>query len=199
MSDTRATLAETLRQINTLLGASARQREQVLNVASLSQETGIAAPTIQALLDGRRAPDEDFDERMRERFINLRTTRLRDDGKPYSYEEIATSFGRTGAALRAFARGDIKSLQAETAAGIEQFYFGRATAYLSSDSVQVLDGALQNVLHLLQQELDPLAGVMEKHAVRHMALRRAEGLPEAQWRVVEATLNALLDQVEDDQ
>ncbi|MCX2969221.1 MULTISPECIES: XRE family transcriptional regulator [Streptomyces] len=194
MRDPRSDLAATLKRLTLLTGESGPGGD-ALDVAALSYATGVPEPTVRALLAGEHVPEEDFAERVRRRIVFLRGTRPRPDGRPYSFKAIAESFGASGAALSALVNGKGAPL-ASTAAGIERF-FGVPNGFLTAEATQALDAALQPVLTRLEREADPLSEVKERYAVRGAALRAAKELSEDKWKVLAATLGALLAQDEE--
>jgi transcriptional regulator with XRE-family HTH domain len=172
-----------------------RSREDVLRVDKLAQETTLPPDVVAALLNGKDVPEEDVGSRIRGRLLRLRETRLRPDGKRYSYSEIGESFGSSGAAISAIVNGSSRNGPlAATQAGIEKFFFGRANGFLSAEAAPTLDAALQSVLKDLEREATERrsAPLSEFDDVRGIALRQARDLPEEQWNVLRATLSALL-------
>ncbi|MFE2581400.1 hypothetical protein [Streptomyces sp. NPDC059378] len=195
MRDPRAALAETLHSIDRFLQETGRSRDDVLDVEALSGETGIPPEVVRRLLDGEDVPEEEFGVRIRDRIQHLRKTHLREDGAPHSLSAIGESFGSSGAAISAILNGQGRGPLAATQAGIEKFFFGRATGFLSLEAVPALDAALQSVIKPLKEDAHP--GVVEvpssRNDVRSIALRQARDLPEERWHVLSATLKALMD------
>ncbi|MEH0424708.1 XRE family transcriptional regulator [Streptomyces sp. B21-083] len=201
MRDPRAALTETLRRIDTCLQQVGKSRDDVLNTDELARETGIPLASVAALLAHQEVPEEEFSDRIRNRILHLRETRRRPDGSAFSYSEIGESFGSSGAAISAIVHSKGKNGPlAVTQAGIEKFFFGQANGFLSAEAVPALNAALQPVLERLEHETDPLAEVVSGYRdVRGVALRQARDLPEGQWKVLRATLEALLEVDDEDE
>lgn len=205
----RAALATTLSRIDGLLLDLGRTRGDVLDIGGLHRETGVPPDVITGLLRGEEVAEEPFGDRVRHRIRHLRDTRRRPDGTRPSYQEIATSFGLSGAAISAIVRSSAQGGPlAATQAGIETYFFGRPNGFLSVEAVPALDAALQPVLRRLRLEARSAAGrtpasgaawLSDHDDVRGVALRRAHALPEKQWRVLNAALTALLEQEQDDE
>ncbi|MEU1535357.1 XRE family transcriptional regulator [Streptomyces fagopyri] len=198
MRDSQANLTETLRRLETLLQKTGKDRDDVVNVETLSYESGIPPEAVTALLRGESVPEEDFGARIRRRITHLRETRRRSDGNRYSYNEIGEHFGSSGAAISAIVNsGGRSGPLAATQAGIESFFFGTPNGFLSAESGPALDAALQPVLRELERgDEDGRDALFGFDDVRGVALRRAQGLPEHSWKVLNATLKALLEQDE---
>lgn len=204
MRDPRVALAATLSRIDGLLSDLGQTRGDVLDIDQLHRETGVAPDVIDRLLRGEEVAEEPFGDRVRYRIQHLRDTRRRPDGARPSYQEIAKSFGLSGAAISAIIKSSAQSGPlAATQAGIETYFFGRPNGFLSVEAVPALDAALQPILQRLQREAQLAAGrrsepeaawLSDYDDVRGVALRQAHALPEKQWRVLNAALTALLEQ-----
>ncbi|MFJ5532908.1 hypothetical protein [Streptomyces sp. NPDC093261] len=211
MRDPRQSLAETLRQIDSLLG-DGRGRDEVLDVQQLSIDCGVPQGVVEMLLKGRRPPAEDIIDRIIRRIAHLRETRRRPDGSRHSYDEIASSFGATRASLsnlvngRRSPRGPAQPAPearrrparsggplASTQAGVERFFFGEPNGWLSAEPESALNAALQPVLAGLRTT----AG-SDCQDSRAMALRTAASLPDDEWELVERFINTLVRQVREE-
>jgi hypothetical protein len=179
--ETRPALAETLSRIGSLVG-DGRSRDDVLDVAHLSNESGVPQDVVRMLLDGEEPPAEDVTDRIIRRIVHLRETRLRPDGTRHSYDEIAASYGASRASLSNLVNSRRKTPSQETAsqqtpsqerpsqrtaerrparsggplastqAGIETFFFGQPNGWLSAEPRASLDNALQPILHGLERQ-----------------------------------------------
>ncbi|MET9667632.1 XRE family transcriptional regulator [Streptomyces sp. NPDC006475] len=193
MSDSRAALTETLRTIHAIVDEAGLRREDVLDVAALSFETGIPEETVTALLNGESVEEVELGERVSQRFRFLRETRPRPgDGKEFSLPEIAASFGASRQSLTPLAKGTGKP-GLQHAFSIEKF-FGVPTGFLTTEAVPALDRALQSVLKDLR-ELHPLTALMASHDVKEIALRsgKLKGLSDDSRRLLWETLDALFE------
>ncbi|MCX4403124.1 MULTISPECIES: hypothetical protein [unclassified Streptomyces] len=181
MRETRPALAETLSRIGSLVG-DGRSRDDVLDVAHLSNESGVPQDVVRMLLDGEEPPAEEVTDRIIRRIVHLRETRLRPDGTRHSYDEIAASYGASRASLSNLVNSRRKTPSQETAsqqtpsqerpsqrtaerrparsggplastqAGIETFFFGQPNGWLSAEPRASLDNALQPILHGLERQ-----------------------------------------------
>ncbi|MCX4594363.1 hypothetical protein OG819_32810 [Streptomyces sp. NBC_01549] len=200
MRETRPALAETLSRIGSLVG-DGRSRDDVLDVAHLSNESGVPQDVVRMLLDGEEPPAEDVTDRIIRRIVHLRETRLRPDGTRHSYDEIAASYGASRASLSNLVNSRRKTPSqqtpsresasqrtaerrparsggplASTQAGIETFFFGQPNGWLSAEPRASLDNALQPILHGLErQAADPMARLRSTHGLRELAARTAIG------------------------
>ncbi|MEU3555676.1 XRE family transcriptional regulator [Streptomyces fragilis] len=198
MQNPRQMLADTLAGIDGLLGD--RSRDDVLDTAQLSVTSGVPVDVVEALLAGRTPPEESVTDRIIRRFEHLRDTRRRPDGRRYSYEEIARSFGATKASLSNLVRRRNTEHRrtggplASTQAGVERFFFGAENGWLSAAPEMALDQALQPVLAALQRE----AGEEAFTHRRAVTLRSAAALPDDKWRLVEGFVATLEAQVREE-
>ncbi|MFG2440577.1 hypothetical protein [Streptomyces sp. NPDC048508] len=207
MRDPRSALAETVGRIDSLLVKNGRTREDALDVRELSVRSGVPQHLIPVLLDGGALPPEDITERITNRIVHLRETRLRPDGSRHSYEEIASSFGASRASLSNLVNGRKKVSSpalarstrsggplASTQAGIERFFFGEPNGWLSAEPETALNDALQRVL----TDLESTDSSDNLGADRAVALRTAAGLPDDKWQLLQGVIKTLEEQARDD-
>ncbi|MGW4512254.1 hypothetical protein ACWEO4_09700 [Streptomyces sp. NPDC004393] len=211
MRDPRQSLAETLRDIDSLL-SDGKSRDDVLDVQQLSVNCGVPQDVVEMLLHGRHAPAENITDRLIRRIAHLRETRRRPDGSRHSYDEIASSFGATRASLSNLVNGrrspretvqparDVRRRTsrsggplASTQAGVERFFFGEPNGWLSAEPESALNEALQPVLEGLRAAVDSDCG-----GSRATALRTAAALPDDEWELVERFINTLVRQVREE-
>ncbi|MFD5814772.1 hypothetical protein [Streptomyces sp. NPDC127038] len=195
MRDPRSALAETVSRIDLLL-TDGRTRDDVLDLTDLSVQSGVPTEVIAVLLDGGEAPAQDISDRIIGRIVHLRETRLRPDGTRHSYEEIASSFGASRASLSNMVNGRKKDAAARparsggplasTQAGIERFFFGEPTGWLSADPETALNDALQPILKQLRTAAGDTVG-----ADRAVALRAAAALPADKWELLQGVIDTL--------
>ena len=216
MRETRPALAETLSRIGSLVG-DGRSRDDVLDVAHLSNESGVPQDVVRMLLDGEEPPAEDVTDRIIRRIVHLRETRLRPDGTRHSYDEIAASYGASRASLSNLVNSRRKTPSqqtpsqesasqrmaerrparsggplASTQAGIETFFFGQPNGWLSAEPRASLDSALQSILHGLErQAADPVARLRSTHGLRELAAR-APQLAEDELQLVTDWIDTIL-------
>ncbi|MEV6025941.1 hypothetical protein [Streptomyces sp. NPDC052036] len=211
MRDPRQSLAETLGHIDSLL-SDGQSRDDVLDVQQLSVNCGVPQDVVEMLLNGRQAPAEDITDRIIRRIAHLRETRRRPDGSRHSYDEIASSFGATRAALSNLVNGrrspretaqptrDVRRRTARsggplasTQAGVERFFFGEPNGWLSAEPESALNEVLQPVLEALRTAVDH-----DCNGSRATALRTAAALPDDEWELVERFINTLVRQVREE-
>ncbi|MCX4462138.1 hypothetical protein OOK58_06020 [Streptomyces sp. NBC_01728] len=216
MRETRPALAETLSRIGSLVG-DGRSRDDVLDVAHLSNESGVPQDVVRMLLDGEEPPAEDVTDRIIRRIVHLRETRLRPDGTRHSYDEIAASYGASRASLSNLVNSRRKTPSqqtpsresasqrtaerrparsggplASTQAGIETFFFGQPNGWLSAEPRASLDNALHPILHGLErQAADPMARLRSTHGLRELAAR-APQLAEDELQLVTDWIDTIL-------
>jgi hypothetical protein len=214
--ETRPALAETLSRIGSLIG-DGRSRDDVLDVAHLSKESGVPRDVVRMLLNGEEPPAEDVTDRIIRRIVHLRETRLRPDGTRHSYDEIAASYGASRASLSNLVNSRRKTPSqqtssqespsqgtaerrparsggplASTQAGIETFFFGQPNGWLSAEPRASLDNALQPILHGLErQAADPMARLRSTHGLRELAAR-APQLAEDELQLVTDWIDTIL-------
>ncbi|MFG2348698.1 hypothetical protein [Streptomyces phaeochromogenes] len=213
MRDPRSALAETLSHLDSLL-RDGQSREGALDVEQLSNESGVPQDVIGLLLDGKAPPVEDITDRIIHRITHLRETRLRPDGTRHSYGEIAASYGASRASLSNLvnSRRGNRSQEgtssqesaeerpvrsggplASTQAGIERFFFGQPTGWLSVEPETALNNALQPVLRKLEGrvEADPMVRLRNEHGLRRLAARAPE-LAEDELQLVTDWIETIL-------
>ncbi|MEU6669269.1 helix-turn-helix domain-containing protein [Streptomyces sp. NPDC046727] len=149
--DAYARLAGTLERIQHASGHA--ELVDIVDVEDLSFETGIPEPVVRALLSGGRAEEISVTERVRRRLDFLRETRLRDDGKKYTLEEIAAAAGVTRQTMSEWRRKGMPSL--ESADRLRRF-FSLPPGFFFADEPEALDEALQHHLQDLESRSDPL-------------------------------------------
>ncbi|MDQ0956033.1 hypothetical protein QFZ24_010042 [Streptomyces phaeochromogenes] len=195
MRDPRSALAETVSRIDSLL-KDGQTRGNVLDLDVLWRDSGVSRDVIPLLLDGKQLPAEEITERIIGRIIHLRETRLRPDGTRHSFDEIAASYGASRASLSNLVNSRKDRQQertsspesadprptrsggplASTQAGIERFFFGQPTGWLSAEPETALNNALQSVLRELERQnnADPMARLRTNHGLRKLAARAPE-------------------------
>jgi hypothetical protein len=199
----RRALAETLRDIDSLLGEG-QNRDDVIDLEQLARDSGEPSHVIEMLLNGQEPPPEEVTDRIVRRFKHLRDTRRRTDGSRYSYEEIAVSFGATRARLSNLVTsweknqghtGRAGGPLAATQAGIEKWFFDEPNGWLAADPATTLNRALQPVRERLLAE----AGEAPYSGRRAVALRSAASLPDDQWKLVQGVIEGLVREVRKEQ
>ncbi|MGW2855114.1 hypothetical protein ACWDAZ_24940 [Streptomyces sp. NPDC001215] len=82
---------------------------------------------------------------------------------------------------------------ASTQAGVERFFFGEPTGWLSAEPESALNEVLQPVLEGLRAAVDN-----DCSGSRATALRTAAALPDDEWELVERFINTLVRQVREE-
>ncbi|MFE3410980.1 hypothetical protein ACFXMT_22425 [Streptomyces mirabilis] len=198
MTESRSALAGTLHHLDALLEHQGKSRAEVLDVEELAREACLPADVVTTLLNGGDPPEQEFTDRVIGRIKMLRETRTRQDGKLYSWREIAESFNASPASISNLVSGHGKAGPlASTQAGIERFFFSEPTGFLSAEPASALNSALQAVVSRLQTSLQggdhPGRNTSLEHlGVRGGALRSATALPDADWELVESLIKRLV-------
>ncbi|GHI08108.1 hypothetical protein AQI88_06715 [Streptomyces cellostaticus] len=172
--DAYARLAETLKALAFAAGQPERLTEvEAVDVAALSQHTGIEQQVVSTLLNGGRAPETSVPARVRQRLDFLRAHYLRKDGKPYSQQELAAIAGVTRQTLSEWYKRGLPGLEA--AERLRQF-FNLTPGFFTTDEPTALNLALAPVLRELERRSDPL-GPLRTQAMYRLA-RRAPSMPD---------------------
>ncbi|MEU2419560.1 XRE family transcriptional regulator [Streptomyces sp. NPDC007851] len=162
MSDAHAPLTELLARLGELTGRHGRLSE-VLDVADLSQRTGIPAGVVAELLAGGTAPQTGLAERVRQRLDFIRENRRRPDGKRYSLGELAAIAGTSRQWLSEWRKSGLPSL--EHTDRLRRF-FELPAGFFTADEPEALYEALRPVLQGLEAQADPLSRLRESGLVR---------------------------------
>ncbi|WP_369228543.1 helix-turn-helix transcriptional regulator (plasmid) [Streptomyces sp. R39] len=191
--DPYARLAGSLERIRRAAGTSDLAR--VLRAEDLSSETGIPAEVVQRLLTGGRAEETSVADRVRQRLDFLRTTRLRDDGKPYSQDQLADVAGVTRQTFGDWLKKGMPSL--ESADRLRRF-FNLPPGFFFADDAEALNEALQPHLRNLESSSDPLASLRTPEILRLAArgMLSADGV-QAMARWAESVTRPQTDQGSD--
>lgn len=148
--------------------------------------TAIPAGVVQRLFAGETVPSEELNLSFPDRLKFLRRTRPRDDGKPYSAEQLAQHVGISKPTMTAVLRGD-RNPNLEVNTALERFFNvppGFFTMSGDEALVKALERVSDQVLFLCR-----LKGVK----VEHLALRGsiAAGDDELSQQLREALLSGL--------
>ncbi|WP_405997581.1 helix-turn-helix domain-containing protein [Streptomyces sp. NBC_00829] len=191
------TVAASVARVAELAARLGLSHGEVFDVHQLSQESGVPADVVSALLDGRPAGEPDLQTRFLQRFDLLRTTRLKPNGRRYTQQEIADGAGMSRQQAGALINGDRRPTM-EHCDAIQRFFKVHA-GFLTAEDSDALDGALQRteqrLLHDYAGESDPLERLLQDHGVRGIAWRAAQ-LPTDKHRdKVTEWLDMLLESV----
>ncbi|WP_046728344.1 hypothetical protein [Streptomyces humi] len=162
MSDAHAPLSDVLARLGELTGRHGRLSE-VLDVADLSQRTGIPVGVVAELLAGGTAPQTGLAERVRQRLDFIRENRRRPDGKRYSLGELAAIAGTSRQWLSEWRKSGLPSL--EHTDRLRRF-FELPAGFFTADEPEALYEALQPVLQGLEAQADPLSRLRDSGLVR---------------------------------
>jgi transcriptional regulator with XRE-family HTH domain len=190
-------LAASVARVCELAGKLGLGHGDVLDVYELSEESGVPAEVVGALLDGRPAGEPDLQARFLQRFDLLRRTRLKSNGRRYTQQEIADGAGMSRQQAGALINGDRRPTM-EHCDAIQRFFKVHA-GFLTADDTDALNGALQRTEQRLMQDYagegDPLERLLQDHGVRGIAWRAAQ-LPTDKHRdKVTEWLDMLLESV----
>lgn len=202
-------LAATAARVAELAGELGLSRTEVFGLQRLSEESGVPADVVRALLEGRPAGEHDLQARFLQRFDLLRRTRLKPNGRRYTQQEIADGAGMSRQQAGALINGDRRPTM-EHCDAIQRF-FGVHAGFLTAEDSDALTGALQRTEQKLLQDLagrerqsppaapapadDPMERLLLDHGVRGIAWRAAQ-LPTDKHRdKVTEWLDMLLESV----
>ncbi|WP_405968911.1 helix-turn-helix domain-containing protein (plasmid) [Streptomyces sp. NBC_00015] len=183
--DVAAVVAALTKQIEAL----GRAPEALINFAHIEATTAIPADVVARLFAGEAVPSEDLELSFQERLQFLRRTRLREDGKSYSGEQLARHLGISKPTMTAVLRGD-RNPNLDVNTGLERF-FNVAPGFFTMRGEEALIKALERVSDQVLF-LCRFKGV----SVQHVALRGsiAEGDDELSQQLREALLEGLASQ-----
>ncbi|MFI1395428.1 helix-turn-helix domain-containing protein [Streptomyces sp. NPDC020681] len=170
---------------------------EIFDVHQLSDASGVPAEVVAALLAGRPAGEPDLQARFLQRFDLLRRTRLKENGRRYTQQEIADGAGMSRQQAGALINGDRRPTM-EHCDAIQRFFKVHA-GFLTAEDADALNGALQRTEQRLLQDYagegDPLERLLQDHGVRGIAWRAAQ-LPTDKHRdKVTEWLDMLLESV----
>ncbi|MGW4033882.1 helix-turn-helix domain-containing protein [Streptomyces sp. NPDC004838] len=190
-------LAASVTRVAELVARLGVNRGEVFDVHRLSEESGVPADVVAALLEGRPAGEPDLQARFVQRFDLLRRTRLKPNGRKYTQQEIAAGAGMSRQQAGALINGDRRPTM-EHCDAIQRFFKVHA-GFLTADDEDALNNALQRTEQRLLQgyagEGDPLERLLQDHGVRGIAWRAAQ-LPTDKHRdKVTEWLDLLLESV----
>ncbi|MFF8841339.1 helix-turn-helix domain-containing protein [Streptomyces sp. NPDC015127] len=190
-------LAASVARVADLADKLGISHDDVFDVDTLSEASGVPADVVRALLDGRPAGETDLQARFLQRFDLLRRTRLKPNGRRYTQQEIADGAGMSRQQAGALINGDRRPTM-EHCDAIQRFFKVHA-GFLTADDSDALAGALhgteQSLLQDFVGESDPLERLLQDHGVRGIAWRAAQ-LPTDKHRdKVTEWLDMLLESV----
>ncbi|MGW0699717.1 helix-turn-helix domain-containing protein [Streptomyces sp. NPDC002867] len=190
-------LAASVARVADLADKLGISHDEVFDVDTLSEASGVPADVVGALLDGRPAGETDLQARFLQRFDLLRRTRLKPNGRRYTQQEIADGAGMSRQQAGALINGDRRPTM-EHCDAIQRFFKVHA-GFLTADDADALVGALhrteQSLLQDFVGESDPLERLLQDHGVRGIAWRAAQ-LPTDKHRdKVTEWLDMLLESV----
>ncbi|MEV4330932.1 helix-turn-helix transcriptional regulator [Streptomyces sp. NPDC049597] len=190
-------LAASVARVADLADKLGISHDEVFDVDTLSEASGVPADVVRALLDGRPAGETDLQARFLQRFDLLRRTRLKPNGRRYTQQEIADGAGMSRQQAGALINGDRRPTM-EHCDAIQRFFKVHA-GFLTADDSDALAGALHRTEQSLLQDFvgegDPLERLLQDHGVRGIAWRAAQ-LPTDKHRdKVTEWLDMLLESV----
>ncbi|MFF9158371.1 hypothetical protein ACF1AB_39800 [Streptomyces sp. NPDC014846] len=191
-------LSETREHLDALIQQRGLEESDLLDPKELAAKTALPEDTIRTLLRGGTPPPDTVNERVRARIKALSDAHLARSGKPMSNlaGSISRQLGVSGVWARQVCSGD-KVPSVELLHGLVDFFHVQGgEAFFTAPAAEALNRALLDILAAHQPDdasPDPLASVQEAFDdVRSIALRQARDLPPERWKVLNATLTALL-------
>ncbi|MEV0634555.1 hypothetical protein AB0I77_06190 [Streptomyces sp. NPDC050619] len=195
-------LPETLERLRALLQEQDLEQSDLLEPEELAAETALPEHTVRTLLRGGTPPADTVNERVRARLKVLSESHLARNGQRMSdlAGSISRQLGVSGVWARQVCSGD-KTPSVELLHGLVRFFRVEGKeAFFTAPAPEALNRVLLPILAAQQpvpetseSAADPLAAIQDQFEdVRGIALRQARDLPEDRWKVLTATLNALL-------
>ncbi|MFJ5534697.1 hypothetical protein [Streptomyces sp. NPDC093261] len=171
MSEPYSPLHRTLARIEELRELCDLDRDDVLDMARLSYQTGIPEDGVRALLAGEELSDQDAEARVRHRVTFLYESRKSRQGASFDIREIAAGIGATTAWTRKLVAGEAKP-SIVTGHDLAKFY-GVPAGFLTDSPADALNRELQQVLFDLEIRADPEKKLKDL-GVAHIAGRTSE-------------------------
>lgn len=204
-------LPETLQRLDALIDERGLKRSDLLKPVELASKAALPERTVRTLLRGDTPPADAVNDRVRARIQVLSQAYLKDTGRRMAdlVGGISQQLGVSTVWARQICSGD-KMPSVELLHGLVDFFrveggeaFFTAPAHVALNRVVLTVLAEQESLSDKQEAaVTRLSKVRTEFTdVRAVALRQAHDLPEDRWRVLNATLTALLqdDESEEDQ
>jgi hypothetical protein len=204
MGDPAPSLTETLERIEALVRERNLPRSQLLDIRDLAARTALPEATVSTLLEGGTPPDDMVNDRVRARISTLAQADLtRSPHRRMSdlAGEVSRRLGVSDYWARQVCEGK-KVPSVELLHGLVDFFgVEGGEAFFTAPAAEALNRALLPVLAALQSPPRPPAAAKDVLAaarseyddVRGIALRQARDLPPERWKVLNATLKALLE------
>ncbi|MFJ6901531.1 hypothetical protein [Streptomyces hokutonensis] len=200
--DPALSLPETLRRLDVLIREWGLKRSDLLKPADLASKAALSESTVRVLLRGGNPPAESVNDRVRSRIQALSQAYMARNGQRMAdlAGRISQQLGVSTVWARQVCSGD-KTPSVELLHGLADFFRVKgAETFFTVPAPEALNRVLLTIL--TEQEQLPggaqtasssLSGLYAEFSdVRAIALRQARDLPEHQWRVLNATLTALL-------
>ncbi|MBK3564468.1 hypothetical protein [Streptomyces sp. MBT62] len=195
-------LPETLRRLDALIHARGLKPSDLLKPADLASRTALPESTVRVLLRGGNPPADSVNDRVRARVQALSQAYLARTGQRMAdlAGRISRELGVSTVWARQVCSGD-KMPSVELLHGlVAVFSVNGGEAFFTASAPEALNRVLLAILaeheplpEESQTTFSPLSGLYTEFTdVRAVALRQALDLPEQQWRVLNATLTALL-------
>ncbi|MFJ3880826.1 hypothetical protein ACIPW5_25665 [Streptomyces sp. NPDC090077] len=176
---------------------------ELLDPAALADRTALSEDTVRTLLGGGEPTVNAVNERVRTRIKALADAYLTKTGKRMSdlAGSISQELGVSAFWARKVCAGE-KVPSVELLHGLVDFFgVTGGEAFFTAPAAEALNQALLPVLAALQPTPDspqaagdpPTEVLWGYDNVRSIALRQANGLPPERWKVLNATLEALLE------
>ncbi|MFD0319251.1 hypothetical protein [Streptomyces flavalbus] len=194
----------TLERLGTLTAERGIDRSELLDPGELAARTALPLRTVRALLRGEAPPEDTVNERVRARIHALASAHLERTGQRMSdlVGSISRELGVSAYWARQVCSGQ-KVPSVELLHGLVGFFrVEGGEAFFTAPADEAVNRVLMPVVAALQRTSDraeasgdPLAaaGLSGYGDVRGVALRKAGRLPPERWKVLNATLEALLE------
>ncbi|MYW48037.1 hypothetical protein GT045_19425 [Streptomyces sp. SID486] len=196
-------MSATVERLQALIRERGTDPAELLDPAELADRTALSEDTVRTLLRGGEPTADTVNDRVRTRIKALADAYLTRTGKRMSdlAGSISQQLGISAFWARKVCSGE-KVPSVELLHGLVDFFGVKGgEAFFTAPASEALNQALLPMLAAAQPTPDrpqaagdPLTEVLwEYDDVRGIALRQARDLPPERWKVLNATLKALLD------
>ncbi|MER7377136.1 hypothetical protein [Streptomyces lanatus] len=193
---------ETLRRLETHIREQNLDRSAILNPRDLAAKSALPEHTVRCLLRGKNPPADTVNDRVQARIKALSDAHLARSGKPMSdlAGNVSRKLGISGVWARQVCSGE-KTPSVELLHGLVEFFGVQGKeAFFTAPAPEALNRVLLGILAEQQPTSEPSVPGPDSLTpaedsfddVRSVRLRQARDLPPERWKVLNATLTALL-------
>ncbi|MDL5199607.1 hypothetical protein [Streptomyces sp. ALI-76-A] len=188
-------LPETLQRLEELIREHGLDRSAIFDPQVLAAKTALPESTVRHLLEGSTPPADTVNERVCARMKALSNAYLARTGKRMAdlAAEISARTGVSDVWARSVCDGK-KTPNIQLLHHLVGFFGVDGESFFTVPAEEGLNRALLATLAAHERTADHLVSVFpHRDDIRGIALRQAHDLPEERWKVLNATLEALLE------